>query len=72
MGNRRVKLRLDTYGNYLGMEKGCLILRDINRNIRKLPYYETDIEEIALTSGNTVTTGTLEMRSLIGFRELLL
>jgi len=23
-----VKISLDTYGNYLGMEKGCIVLRD--------------------------------------------
>ena len=28
--NKNIKIVLDTYGNYLGMEKGCIVLRDKN------------------------------------------
>lgn len=67
MGNKRVKLRLDTYGNYLGIEKGCIILRDKNGGTKKYPYYEADIDEVVLTSGNTVSTGVL---TTLGFWEI--
>jgi CRISPR-associated protein Cas1 len=67
MGKRGIKLVLNTYGNYLGMEKGCIILRDKNGGTKKYPYYEADIDEVILTSGNTVSTGVL---TTLGFWEI--
>jgi len=54
-----VNLVLDTYGNYLGMEKGCIILRDRKGNTEKYPLFEDEIGEIVLKSGNMVSTGVL-------------
>lgn len=64
---RRIKvvnLVVHTYGNYLGMDKGCIILRDKNRKEQKYPLFEAEIGEVVLTSGNMVSTGAL---SALGF-----
>jgi len=66
MGRRTkvVNLVVDTYGNFLGMDKGCIILRDKNRKEQKYPLFESVISEVVLTSGNSVSTGAL---SCLGF-----
>jgi CRISPR-associated endonuclease Cas1 len=61
---KTVNLVLDTYGNYLGMEKGCIILRDRNRKEKRYPLFEAEIGEVVLKSGNMVSTGVL---SALGF-----
>ena len=66
MGRRLkiVDLVVHTYGNYLGIEKGCIILRDKNKKEEKYPLFEAEIGEVVLTSGNLVSTGAL---SALGF-----
>jgi len=59
-----VNLVLDTFGNFLGMEKGCVILRDKRGNTVKYPLFEEEIGEVELKSGNMVSTGVL---SALGF-----
>ena len=60
MGKKKdVKIILDTYGNYLGMEKGCIVLRDKERNETRYPLIENTVSEIVLNSGNMVSTGLL-------------
>jgi CRISPR-associated protein Cas1 len=59
-----INLVVDTFGNYLGMDRGCIVLRDKERNERKYPLFESEIGEIVLTSGNMVSTGAL---SCLGF-----
>ena len=61
---KTVNLNLDTYGNYLGMEKGCIILRDRQRREKRYPLFEQEIGEVILKSGNMVSTGVL---SALGF-----
>jgi CRISPR-associated endonuclease Cas1 len=61
---KTVNLNLDTYGNYLGMEKGCIILRDRQRKEKRYPLFEQEIGEVVLKSGNMVSTGVL---SALGF-----
>lgn len=64
---RRIKvvnLIVDTFGNYLGMDNGCIVLRDKEKNEKKYPLFESEIGEIVLTSGNMVSTGAL---SALGF-----
>lgn len=56
---KTANLVLDTYGNCLGMEKGCIILRDRHRKEKRYPLFEAEIGEIVLKSGNTVSTGVL-------------
>ena len=54
-----IKIILDTYGNYLGMRKGCIILSDKDKNETKYPLVEESIGEIVLNSGNMISTGLL-------------
>jgi len=38
MGRKNdIRINLDTYGNYLGMEKGCIVLRDKKGNESRYP-----------------------------------
>ena len=66
MGNaiKVLNLRLDSFGSFLGMEKGCIIVRDRNGNEEKYPLFEAEIGEVVLQSGNLVSTGVL---SALGF-----
>jgi CRISPR-associated endonuclease Cas1 len=53
------KLVLDGNGSYLGMEKGCFVLKDKSGSIRKYPLFEREIGEVILKSGNSISTGAL-------------
>ena len=66
-----VNLVLDTYGNYLGMEKGCITLRDRKGNVEKYPLFEAEIGEVVLKSGNMVSTGVLTALGFWGIDVLL-
>jgi CRISPR-associated protein Cas1 len=71
---RRIKvvnLLVDTYGNYLGMDKGCIILRDKNKKEKKYPLFEAEIGEVVLTSGNMVSTGALTALGFWGIDVLI-
>ena len=60
MGRKKdIKIILDTYGNYLGMRKGCIVLSDKDRNETIYPLVEESIGEIVLNSGNLISTGLL-------------
>lgn len=59
-----INLVVNTFGNYLGMDNGCIVLRDKNKNEKKYPLFEAEIGEVVLTSGNVVSTQTL---SALGF-----
>ena len=54
-----MNLVLDSFGSFLGMEKGCIVLRDREGNTQKYPLVESKIGEIVLQSGNMVSTGVL-------------
>ncbi len=64
---KHVKIVLDRFGSFLGMEKGCIILRDKKGKTKKYPMFEAEIGEVVLKSGNTVSTGVL---SALGFWEI--
>jgi CRISPR-associated protein Cas1 len=71
---RRIKvvdLLVDTYGNYLGMKKGCIILKDKNKKEKKYPLFEAEIGEVVLTSGNLVSTGALTALGFWGIDVLI-
>jgi len=53
------KLVLDDYGSFLGMEKGCFIVKDRHDNVERYPLFEKEIGEVVLKSGNSVSTGAL-------------
>jgi len=57
MGRKKdTKIILDAYGNYLGMEKGCIVLRDKKGEESRHSLIEDAVSEIVLNSGNTVST----------------
>ncbi|MEM3551026.1 MAG: hypothetical protein QXV01_08050, partial [Candidatus Bathyarchaeia archaeon] len=53
------KIVLDDHGSYLGMEKGCFIVKDANGNLKHIPLFENEIGEILITSGNFISTSVL-------------
>jgi len=53
------KLILDGNGSYLGMEKGCFVLKDKKGSIERYPLFEQEIGEVILKSGNSISTGAL-------------
>jgi CRISPR-associated protein Cas1 len=64
---KHVKIVVDSFGSFLGMEKGCIILRDKKGNTTKYPLFEAEIGEVILKSGNMVSTGVL---SALGFWQI--
>ena len=69
--NKTIKIILDTYGNYLGMEKGCIVLRDKNGDETRYPLVEDTIGEIVLNSGNMISTGFLTAMASWGIDVLI-
>jgi len=61
------KLILDGNGSYLGMEKGCFVLKDKKGRVDKFPLFEQEIGEVILKSGNSVSTGAL---ASLGFWDI--
>jgi CRISPR-associated protein Cas1 len=57
--SKTLKLVLDGYGSFLGMEKGCFVVRDREGHTEKYPLFESEIGEIQISSGNTVSSGAL-------------
>jgi CRISPR-associated protein Cas1 len=58
-GAKILKLVLDDNGSYLGMEKGCFIVKDMNGKINRYPLFEKEIGEVILKGGNSISTGAL-------------
>ena len=58
-GSKTQKIILDSQGSYLGMEKGCFVVKDRKGNSEKYPLFEKEIGEVVLKSGNAVSTGAL-------------
>ena len=73
MGNavKVVNLRLDSFGSFLGMEKGCIIVRDRNGKEERYPLFEQEIGEVVLQSGNLVSTGVLATLGFWGIDVLI-
>ncbi|MEM5854610.1 MAG: CRISPR-associated endonuclease Cas1 [Candidatus Aenigmatarchaeota archaeon] len=53
------KIIIDGQGYYLGMQKGCFVVKDREGNVKRYPMFENEIGEIILTSGNFISTGVL-------------
>jgi len=64
---RAQKVVLDGHGSFLGMEKGCFIVKDRHDNIERYPLFEKEIGEVILKSGNSVSTGAL---ASLGFWDI--
>lgn len=66
-GSKVDKLILDDHGSFLGMEKGCFIVKDRYDNVERYPLFEKEISEVVLKSGNAVSTGAL---ASLGFWDI--
>jgi CRISPR/Cas system-associated endonuclease Cas1 len=56
---KTVKIALEGYGSYLGMEKGCFVARNKDGKAMMYPLFECEIGEVQIRSGNTVSVGAL-------------
>ena len=61
------KIILDNNGSYLGMEKGCFVVKDKKGSAKKYPLFEKEIGEVVLKTGNLVSTGAL---ASLGFWDI--
>lgn len=52
-------INLEGNGYYLGMEKGCFVVRDRDGNVQCFPLFENEIGEIVVSSGNFISTSVL-------------
>jgi CRISPR-associated protein Cas1 len=57
--SKTLKLSLDNYGSFLGVEKGCFVIRDKEGKTDRYPLFESEIGEIQIKSGNMVSSGAL-------------
>jgi CRISPR-associated protein Cas1 len=68
---KTMKLVLNGYGSYLGMEKGCFSVKDKKGKVAKYPLFENQIGEVILKSGNAVSTGALASMGFWGIDALI-
>ena len=47
-GSKVTKLMLDGYGSFLGVEKGCLVVKNKSGSKKRYPLFENEIGEIRL------------------------
>jgi len=59
VNSKTQRIVLDGNGSYLGMEKGCFVVKDRKGNSERYPLFEKEIGEVVLKSGNVVSTGAL-------------
>jgi len=55
-------INVEGNGYYLGMEKGCFVVRDRDGNVQRVPLFENEIGEIGeiiVSSGNFISTSVL-------------
>lgn len=72
MKSKTAKIALEGFGSYLGMQKGCFTVRDKEGNVKRYPLFESEIGEIQIRSGNTVSSGALTSIGFWGIDCLLL
>jgi CRISPR-associated protein Cas1 len=72
MRSKVLKIVLNEHGSYLGMEKGCFVVRDKEGNIQRYPLFEDEIGEVVLKSGNMISTGALACMGFWGIDMLVL
>ena len=56
---KTLKITLNDHGSYLGNEKGCFVIKDRHGKVERYPLFESEIGEIQIRSGNTVSSGAL-------------
>jgi len=59
MKTKTVKIALEGFGSYLGMEKGCFTVKNREGKTDKYPLFENQIDEIIIKSGNSISSGAL-------------
>jgi hypothetical protein len=59
MKTKTVKIALEGFGSYLGMAKGCFVVKDKQGNTNRYPLFENLIDEIRVKSGNFISSGVL-------------
>jgi len=69
---KSLKIALDSFGSFLGMEKGCFIVRNKKGKVQKYPLFENEIGEVRLRSGNSVSVGALVSLGFWGIDCLIL
>jgi len=71
MRSKVSKIIVEGYGNYLGMEKGCFVVRDRQGNVQRYPLFENEVGEVILKSGNFVSVGALACMGFWGIDVLI-
>ena len=46
MTRKALKLVLDDHGSFLGMEKGCFVVKDKHGEVERYPLFEKEISEV--------------------------
>lgn len=59
MKTKTVKIALEGFGSYLGMEKGCFTVKNREGQTDRYPLFENLIDEIKIKSGNIISSGAL-------------
>jgi CRISPR-associated protein Cas1 len=59
MKTRNVKVALEGFGELLGREKGCLVVKNRKGESRRYPLLERSISEIQIRTGNLVSSGAI-------------
>jgi CRISPR/Cas system-associated endonuclease Cas1 len=72
MKTKTVKIALEGYGSYLGMEKGCFTVKNREGQTKRYPLFENLIGEIRIKSGNSISSGALASCGFWGINCLLL
>jgi CRISPR-associated protein Cas1 len=63
---KTVRIALDSFGSFLGMEKGCFKVRDKEGREERYPLFESDFE-VQIRSGNCLSSGVL---TTLGFWQI--
>ncbi len=69
--SKTAKLLLEGRGSFLGMEKGCFVVKDKHGEVGRYPLFEKEIGEVILKSGNAVSTGALSSLGFWGIDVLI-
>ena len=73
MGKQKAqKIVLNRYGSFLGVQKGCFVLKAKNGDTTIYPLFEREIGEVVLKSGNMVSTGALATMGFWGIDCLIM
>ena len=66
------KIILDGHGSYLGVEKGCFVVKNKEQETKKYPLFESEVGAVVLKTGNTVSTGALATMGFWGIDAVIL